>query len=281
MPMNRTRVNVWKTFAFSALLAGAATTWAAPSAEQVVEASPIDDIISQYPQMMNQGIRQGLSQGTQLQPFLVNSIGSVVSSAFSGAGIEQKLIQDIGEKLNDQQLEEVLEWYQTPLAERISRAEVNASSPSAWKEVQARAGELGKSYQGSEFAGLFDRYDDAARATESSVDTAIAVQLSMATAMNALRGSNAVPAEQLREQIESQRTMLRGQVGQQVYTAYLYTYNEFEPDELREYIEFLESDAGAAFTRVSTESIQTSLMDPVDMISQKLSQLLGTSGAQK
>ena len=36
-----------------------------------------------------------------------------------------------------------------------------------------------------------------------------------------------MPVDQ--QQIESQRTMLSGQVGQQVYTAYLYTYNEFTP----------------------------------------------------
>lgn len=278
MPAQGSRVTVWKTAVFTAMFAGAMVCQAAPTAQQVVEASPIDDIIDQYPAMLNAGIRQGLSQGTQLQPFLVNSIGAVVSTAFSGADIERQVVEDLRGGLSDAQLQAVADWYQTPLAKRISEAEISASSPSAWKEVQASGAALVKEYQGTELAGLFDRYDDAARATESAVDTAIAMQFSMAAAMNAMKGANAVPVDQLRQQLESQRTMLRGQVGQQVYTGYLYTYNEFTAEELRQYMRFLESDAGAAFTRISTQSIQKALMDPVDMISRKLSQLLG-SGA--
>lgn len=278
MPAQRSRVTVWKTAIFTALCAGAMASQAAPTAQQVVEASPIDDIIDQYPAMLKTGIRQGLSQSTQLQPFLVNSIGAAVSTAFSGADIERQVVEDLQGKLSDAQLQVIADWYRTPLAKRISQAEISASSPSAWKEIQASGPVLVKEYQGTEFAGLFDRYDEAARATESAVDTAIAMQFSMAAAMNAMKGANAVPVDQLRQQLESQRTMLRGQVGQQVYTGYLYTYNEFTAEELRQYMSFLESDAGAAFTRVSTQSIQEALMEPVDMISRKLSQLLG-SGA--
>ena len=275
MPDHRSRVTVWKATVLTALLAGPVASHAAPTAQQVVEASPIDNIIDQYPAMLNEGIRQGLSQGTQLQPFLVNSIGAVVSTAFSGADIERQVVEDLQGSLSESQLEAVADWYQTPLAERISTAEIAASSPSAWKEIQASGPALVKEYQESELASLFDRYDKAARATESAVDAAIAMQFSMAAAMNAMKGSGAMPVDQLRQQIESQRTMLSGQVGQQVYTAYLYTYNEFTPEELKEYLAFLESDAGAAFTRVSTRSIHEALMEPVDMISRKLSQLLG------
>lgn len=275
MPDHRSRMTVWKTAVFTVLLASAVASHATPTAQQVVEASPIDNIIDQYPAMLNEGIRRGLSQGAQLQPFLVNSIGAVVSSAFSGADIERQVVEDLQSSLGESQLAAVADWYQTPLAKRISKAEIEASSPSAWKAVQANGPALVKEYQGTELASLFDRYDQAARATQSAVDTAIAMQFSMAAAMNALKGSGAMPVGELRQQVESQRTMLRGQVGQQVYTAYLYTYNEFTPEELREYLVFLESDAGSAFTRVSTQSIQKALMEPVDMISRKLSQLLG------
>ncbi|MBC7191416.1 DUF2059 domain-containing protein [Marinobacter sp.] len=275
MPDHRSRITVWKATVFTVLFASAVTTHAAPTAQQVVDASPIDDIIDQYPAMLNEGIRRGLSQGTQLQPFLVNSIGAVVSSAFSGADIERQVVEDLQSSLGESQLAAVADWYQTPLAKRISKAEIEASSPSAWKAVQAKGPALVKEYQGTELASLFDRYDQAARATQSAVDTAIAMQFSMAAAMNALKGSGAMPVGELRQQVESRRTMLRGQVGQQVYTAYLYTYNAFTPEELREYLAFLESDAGSAFTRISTQSIQKALMEPVDMISRKLSQLLG------
>ena len=110
MPDHRSRVTVWKATVFTVLLAGPVAIHAAPTAQQVVEASPIDDIIDQYPAMLNEGIRQGLSQGTQLQPFLVNSIGAVVSTAFSG---EYRRRWSRIRRVSVSPEEAVADWYQT------------------------------------------------------------------------------------------------------------------------------------------------------------------------
>ena len=102
---------------------------------------------------------------------------------------------------------------------------------------------------------MFDRFDRASRATESAVDTSIAVQLGMATAMAAL-STDSVHYQQIRQRIEGQRSMLRGMMEQQVYDGYLYTYRNISNQELGLYLDFLESDAGSAFSRVVTNSIQ-------------------------
>ncbi|MFN2361009.1 MAG: DUF2059 domain-containing protein [Marinobacter sp.] len=253
---------------FLLLVCGSAT--AGPLADSVLRASPIDQIVAQYPAMMSQGVREGLKQSGRVEPFVANTVSSVVSNAFSAEEIRAQVVEDLDQGLNDQQLSSVLAWYETPLATRISRMEVAASRPAAWKKVEAAAADLQEKYKGSERSKLFERFDSAARATESTVDTTVAVQLGLASAMAAFNGSNGATFEQLQQKIEGQRGMLRGMVAQQVYTGYLYTYQKLSTPELKEYIEFLESDAGSAFTRVVTNSIQRSITEPVESVGSQL-----------
>ncbi len=252
---------------------GVGSAQAAPDAASVLEASPIDDIVEQYPAMLSQGIREGLKQRGQVPPMVADTVGYVVSSSFSADKIEQQIITDLQAQLTDEQLQAVSEWYQTPVARKISSAEIAASAPEAWPQIQASAPELNRKYKGTPKAEMFDRFDRAARATESAVDTTIAVQLGLATAMSALI-SESVHYEQLERRIENQRGMLRGVVGQQVYDSYLYTYDKISAQELALYLDFLESPAGKQFSQVVTSSIQQAIMEPVESIGRQISRFM-------
>ncbi|ADP98397.1 DUF2059 domain-containing protein [Marinobacter adhaerens] len=267
-----TRFPIIKPLLIKALLA-TGTAQAAPDARQVLEVSPVDDIVARYPAMMSQGIREGLKQNGQLPPMMANTIGNIVSSGFNSVDIEQQIIKDLQAKLTDSQLQAVHDWYETPVARKISSAEIAASEPSAWPKIQSSAMELNSRYKGTRKAEMFDRFDRAARATESAVDTTIAVQLGLATAMAAF-SSDSANYEQLRQRIESQRSMLRGVVGQQVYDSYLYTYQNIGAQEMDLYLEFLESSAGSAFSKVVTNSIQQAITEPVESIGKQMSRFV-------
>lgn len=249
------------------------TAQAATDARQALAASPVDDIVAQYPAMMSQGIRDGLKRSGQLPPMVADTIGNVVSNSFSAADIEQQIITDLQNQLTDGQLEAVQGWYETPVGRKISAAEIAASEPSAWQQIQARAPGLNSKYKGTRKAEMFDRFDRASRATESAVDTTIAVQLGLATAMAAF-SSDSENYDQLRQRIEGQRSMLTGVVGQQVYDSYLYTYENIGAQEMDLYLGFLESPAGAAFSKVVTNSIQQAITDPIESIGKQMSRFL-------
>jgi hypothetical protein len=253
------------------LLTGAAQ--AATDARQALSASPVDDIVARYPAMMSQGIREGLKRRGQLPPMVADTIGNVVSNSFSAADIERQIITDLQKQLTDAQLGAVQDWYETPVGRKISAAEIAASEPSAWQQIQARAPDLNSKYKGTRKAEMFDRFDRASRATESAVDTTIAVQLGLATAMAAF-SPDSENYDQLRQRIEGQRSLLTGVVGQQVYDSYLYTYENIGAQEMDLYLGFLESPAGAAFSKVVTNSIQQAITDPIESIGKQMSRFL-------
>lgn len=268
-----------RRMALMALVMTSGLANASPLSESVVRTSPLDEIIQQYPTMMSQGIRDGLKQTGQVDPLVADTIGSIVSRAFSSAGIRQQVITDLDKGLSEDQLQSVQDWYETPLGSRMAKAEVAASKPAAWKQIESKGPALVEKYKGSERADMFSRFDRVSRATESTVDTAIAVQLGLASAMSAFKGANGPSFEQMKEQIESQRFMLRGAVEQQVYAAYLYTYENFSTAEIDQYLDFLESKPGAQFNTVVTNSIQTAILKPVETVGSQLVRLLNPAAA--
>ncbi|MGC8120263.1 DUF2059 domain-containing protein [Marinobacter sp. VGCF2001] len=256
-----------------AVMLGTGVSQAAPDAASVLAASPIDDIVERYPAMLSQGIREGLKKRGQVPPMVADTVGYVVSSSFSADRIEQQIVTDLKAQLSGQQLQAVSEWYQTPVAKKISQAEIAASAPEVWAKIQSQAPELNRQYKGTRKAEMFARYDRAARATESAVDTTIAVQLGLASAMSAFSGES-VHYDQLERRIESQRGVLRGVVGQQVYDSYLYTYDNISVQEMGLYLDFLESESGKRFSRVVTNSIQQAIMAPVESIGRQISRFM-------
>ncbi|MBJ6137111.1 DUF2059 domain-containing protein [Marinobacter litoralis] len=254
---------------------------AAPSAQQVLEASPVDDIVVQYPAMMGQGIRDGLKQKAQLPPMVADTIAYVVQNSFRPEEIKRKIAANLETSLSDEQLAKVHDWYQRPVARKIARAEVAASAPAIWPQIRKKAPELNKANQGTDREERFERFDRAARASESAVDTAIALQLGLSSALAAVRGEPANP-EATRQQLEAQRPALQGVVRKQVYDSYLYTYQKISPKEMEMYLEFLESDAGRQFTKVVVESIQQAVTEPIENIGNQLARFrnLGNESAQ-
>ncbi|MDO6442691.1 DUF2059 domain-containing protein [Marinobacter sp. 2_MG-2023] len=246
---------------------------ATPSAQQVLDASPIDDIVDRYPAMMSEGIREGMKRSQQLPPMVADTIGYVVTNSFRAADIEQEIVNNLERDLSGKQLEAVESWYTTPVAQKISAAEIAASDPVVWKQIQARASDLNEKYKGTDRAKMFERFDRAARATESTVDTTIAVQLGLATAMAAF-SSDSVNYDELKQSIENQRGKIRGIVEQQVYDSYLHTYENISSQEMGLYIDFLESGPGTAFSKTVTQSIQQAITDPIESIGNQMARFL-------
>lgn len=242
-------------------------------ARQVLRASPMDEIIAQYPAMMSQGIRDGLKQTGQVPPMVADAVGYAVSNSFNPQKIEQQVAVRLQAELSNEQLQAVADWYNTPVAQKISRMEVAASAPAVWPQISAQADQLAQRFGKTDRAKSFVRFDRASRATQSAVDTTIAVQLGLASTMAAF-SSDSVNFETLQNRIESQRPVLKGVVEQQVFNSYLYAYQDISGAEMEQYLSFLESDAGAAFTRVVSSGVKQAVIEPVESIGEQLGQFL-------
>lgn len=247
--------------------------YASDLAQSVVNSSALDTVIEQYPQMITESITRGIKQTGNIDPMVSGAIQLMVGQAFNSRRIRAQVEAGLDEGLTPKTLANVRDFYHSDLGARVAGLESAAALPSAWPQIESDGPSLVKQYRGTERERLFDAFDQASRATESAVDTTIAVQTALRTAVAALRGQSA-DFDQIHSQVETQRDMLTGLVEQQVYAAYLYTYKSLTDAQLKQYIRFLESPDGRAFGRVATTSLKKAILDPVQSISNGLNQLL-------
>lgn len=247
--------------------------YASDLAQSVIGSSALDTVIEQYPQMITESITRGIKQTGSVDPMVSSAIQLMVGQAFNSRRIRAKVATSLDRELSPKTLTNVRDFYHSDLGARVAGLESAAALPSAWPQIESDGSSLVKHYRGTERERLFDAFDQASRATENAVDTTIAVQTALGTALAALRGKPA-DFDQVHRRVENQRDMLTGLVEQQVYAAYLYTYKTLSDDQLKRYIRFLESPDGRQFSKVATESLKKAILDPVQSISNGLNQLL-------
>lgn len=242
-------------------------------AQSVISSSALDTVIEQYPQMITESITRGIKQTGGVDPMVSGAIQLMVGQAFNSRRIRAQVAASLDKELTPKTLTRVRDFYHSDLGARVAGLESAAALPSAWPQIESAGPALVKQYRGTERERLFDAFDQASRATENAVDTTIAVQTALGTAVAALRGQPA-NFDQVHSRVEKQRDMLTGLVEQQVYAAYLYTYKDLSDAQLKRYIQFLESEDGRQFSRVATGSLKQAILDPIQSISNGLNQLL-------
>lgn len=240
-------------------------------ANKIVSRSGLSEMISQFPVLLKEGVKQGAEQAGGNSQKMVNQISQIIDQAFGVDASIDIIRNDLSEQMTTAELQRVLEWLDSPLGKKITAMEVAAMSPDAYHELQSELLALQKKYRGSEREKLFQQFDKSTNATEASLETAIAVQLTLASAMSASSNNPQMPSyEYLKKSIEDSRFMMRGVIGQQVFSNYLYTYQALTDEELKSYIDFTSSPAGHRYSLVINESIRNVLLQPSEAIGSKM-----------
>lgn len=255
------------------LVTGAAR--AEPLAQAVVTHSPLGEISRHYPAMVRQGIRDGLVASGHVEAGLADSVAGLASLAFSGPRMRARLAADLQAGLSDNELTAVLDWYQSPLGRRLAASEADAAAPEAWGALAERGPELMNRARGTGRVTLFRRYDQALQATSRSIALAESAQKQLIPAYRSVMGASAPDSEILARQIEEHRPLVREQIAEQVYVAFLNTYASYSDEELTRYLAFLESGPGQAYARVAGDTIAAGLLEPLQAVSGQMARFLG------
>ena len=272
-----------KTFIFLIFTFLSFNSWAQPNqdlekqvlANKVIKHSGLSEMISQFPVLLKEGIQQGAEQsGAQSSgnnQKMIMQIGQIIDQAFVVSESIEGIRNELSTQLTEQELISVLEWLNSPLGKKITQMEVDVMSSEAYNDMQSQLLSLQERYRGSERERLFERFDKATNATEASLETAIAVQLTLASAMSASSNNPQMPSyEELKQSIEANRFMMRGVIGQQVFANYIYTYQKLTDDELKAYVDFASTPAGSHYSLVVNEAVKNALLKPSEVIGSKI-----------
>ncbi|OZG75074.1 hypothetical protein BTA51_01355 [Hahella sp. CCB-MM4] len=266
----------------SLLLTISISAWASTGdsvrlSSKILAQSGLADLLTHYPVIVKNGLRHNVRR-VGMPEKVARMFENAVDVTYDIGAVNAEVLQRIEAGMSDQQMREVLQWFRSPIGQKISQAELSVINDSEYASLQQELDELAKQYAGSDREQLFPAFDRATRATESMLDNAIAVELAMAASLTALvRNADLPDFSELKALVSERRMLLRGQVGQQVYMNYLYTYRDLSLQELQKYIDFARSENGNRFLEVVNNAVFDVLEEHSARLGHKLNPAFGES----
>jgi hypothetical protein len=243
--------------------------------------SGLEKQIAQFPLLMQAGFDEALEGDNNLKsmpPGTVNVIRSSIGTVFSSDEFKQIILDDLDEKLNNDDIESVLEWLDSPAGRQFTLLEEAASTPEKYNEMQEFALQMQNSPPDSERLEMIQRLDSALKATESGVEVAMNMQRAIGIAI-----VSSLPREQqpsydaLSASIEQLRPQMENTIRAQTLVSLLYTYRSASQEDLAGYISFASSPAGTKYHTAVMSGLEKALVKGSYQLGEKISTTLRQS----
>lgn len=191
--------------------------------------------------------------GQQLPPALRDTLMRNSSQRFNLNGMHDRAQTRLALELDEQQMQQAMDFFTGPLGSRIVATETHASSPAAVASVQQGLPVMELS---SERRALIERLAGQLPALEMGVEVSAALAGLAAQSANDLLGGLLGGVTQAGD---SGRERLRQQMRPNLPNTLAYIYRDFEDAELTRFAEWAESSAGQAFYRAAERAVQDAL----------------------
>jgi len=195
--------------------------------------------------------------------------------------MQEEVRRRLGRELPEQVAKPTVDWLRTDLGRRITALENEASSPDSAIQQAAFAMQLQIEPPLPERMQLTRRLEEATGTSDQAVEgwetVAVALGIAMAAGMPNARPDG---KDILRERLAKLRPDMKVLLLQASLRHMLFTYRTLTDEQLRHYVEFLESETGRALTRIvngvvinaassAIDRMETSLTDSVAKNRQK------------
>jgi Domain of unknown function (DUF4124)/Uncharacterized protein conserved in bacteria (DUF2059) len=181
------------------------------------------------------------------------------------------LRSEFGRHFNEPWLNDVIAWYASPVGRRIAAAEVRFYAIDRRREVEDFVAGLVNNRPSAVRVALLQRLDAASGSTEGSLDLFVAINRSIIRVVEPLiPAASRVGAGQRESQARQIRLQMQEALKQVNVVTMLLLYQGLTDDELRSYIEFLETDAGAWYSGAARQAIVAAVTSTVERTASEL-----------
>ena len=181
------------------------------------------------------------------------------------------LRSEFSRHVDEARLNETLAWYGTPIGRRVAVAEVRHYASDHRRELEEFIAGLVANRPSPARLALLGRLDAAAGATEGSLDLFVAINRSILRVVAPfLPVGQRLGAGQLESQARQIRLHLQEALKQLNLVTMLFLYQGLTDDELRGYIEFMESEAGAWYGAAARRAIVATVATAVERTAAEL-----------
>lgn len=273
----RHRNNIFKVLVLSLFLFNSTATMAradsksAQNVDDLIVKSGLQRQVGQLPEVINATFDQRMGQEAAIKPDEAAKVKKVMAQSYNPAVMLDSIKERVAKDLKDKDIEAILVWLNAPLGEKITKLEEGASTAEAYYALQKFAGDLQNDPPDQARVKLLQQLDQAAHMTEFSVKLKMDMALTMTESMASIMGRKDFSRAKLMKELEVNRAQIEDTSKQEALISGLYTYQSLTDDELKQYIDFYNSDAGKKYANVITRG----LLDVFEHASKDMGKNLG------
>ncbi|MCK5860665.1 MAG: DUF2059 domain-containing protein [Abyssibacter sp.] len=221
--------------------------------DTLMDVSGITKQFADLPKTFIAGMKQGMQQDEDSDPAVSAMLMEAAERTVTVERFLNPVRQQLDEGLSKADIKTLIEWHQSPVGERITQAEVQASTPQANEHMLALAPQL---LQDVALVERADRIDAAVGITDLTMDVQENVTLIiMQTVAATTEGAEPVDEEAFRLQWEVVEPQVRANIQQYTRISAAYTYRQLSEGDVDAYVEFLSSPLGRRFTAAGKQGM--------------------------
>jgi hypothetical protein len=221
--------------------------------DTLMDVSGITKQFADLPKTFIAGMKQGMQQDEDSDPAVSAMLMEAAERTVTVERFLNPVRQQLDEGLSKADIKTLIEWHQSPVGERITQAEVQASTPQANEHMLALAPQL---LQDVALVERADRIDAAIGMTDLTMDVQENVTLIiMQTVAATTEGAEPVDEEAFRLQWEVVEPQVRANIQQYTRISAAYTYRQLSEGDVDAYVEFLSSPLGRRFTAAGKQGM--------------------------
>ncbi len=260
--------------ALSAGLCMAAGKKADPrSIDTLMIKSGLNKQLAQIAPMVQAGMTQQNQGPNALPPKDLDELNDLTARAFDAKALTENVRKHIQANLSETDVQAALSWLGSPLGEKITKLEEDASTPEAYAEMQKMAEKLTGNAGRVELAKKLDR---AVKATEMGVAVALNTQTAMIAALTSGIAPEKRPTmEGIEKEVLKSKGRIQSAVEQSTLLTFLYTYKSLSDAEIGKYIDFANSDSGKKYHAVTAEGVSAAMTDAARDLGKLIAQSAG------
>ena len=252
--------------------------------QELYRKSGLENQVVQIPALMQLGFDQASAADDQLGA-MPRSVQLQIREAFKYAyapdTIKATITAECREGLSASDVKKVLAWLNSALGQQCTRLEEAATDPKKYQEIQKFASQLSASPPSQDRIKIIQQLDAAVKATDTSVEVAMNMQLAVAIAIVASMPVEQQPArDQLTASIEQSRPQLEYALRNQTLVSMLYTYQSLTDQELNRYIAFASSPSGTNYHTVVSAGMQKALLQGGYKLGESIAEILNESASK-
>lgn len=223
-------------------------------AQKVAESSGMALMIESIPeQIQAQHVQRKI---VSKNPEVEELVTRILVESFRVTEAKKALYDSLARNASIEELKAIVLWLDSPLGKRISLAEINAAQPTAQADFMKYMAEMQANPPPQSRIALFQHLEKSSNQTESMLKVVELIMRGIFSSLNeALPDNKKTPAELFEKEISDMRTQARQLVWQQVILMNHFTYRELTDAQIKRYADFLESDAGRKYVKLSVVAL--------------------------